>query len=91
MRLTKVEIEIIKQEIYKVLNEAKIYLFGSRLDMTKTGGDIDLFIISEQKSYEAKLEIKSKLKSLLHRPIDIIFHTDFDREIEQEGLRGKLL
>ena len=91
MRLTDKEISIIKNNIYSFLNEAKIYLFGSRLDLSKKGGDIDLFIISKDINYEKKIKIKSKLKQLLKKPVDIVCHKDFGRDIEKEALKGMIL
>ncbi len=45
MRLTKYETEVIKNTAYRIWgNEVIIYLFGSRADDSKKGGDIDLFI-----------------------------------------------
>ena len=91
MRLTNEEINMIKNSIYSFLNEAKIYLFGSRLDDTKKGGDIDLFIISKDIDYERKIKIKAKLKQLLKKPVDIVCHKDFGRDIEKEALKGVIL
>ncbi len=91
MRLTQKEIEIIKNTINRYIKDSKIYLFGSRLDDNKKGGDIDIFIISQENSYELKIKIRSKLKYLLHKPIDIIFHKDFKKDIEKEALKGILL
>ena len=91
MRLTNKEVKIIKEVINSFLNEAKIYLFGSRLDDDKKGGDIDLFIISKDINYEKKIKIKAKLKQLLKKPIDLIYHIDFNRQIEKEALKGILL
>ena len=42
MRLTQKEIEIIKNTINRYIKDSKIYLFGSRLDDNKKGGDIDI-------------------------------------------------
>lgn len=47
MRLTKFESEVIKKTIEKNIKNAEIYLFGSRVDDKKKGGDIDLLIISD--------------------------------------------
>ncbi len=48
MRLTKNEIKILKENLKILSNEAKIYLFGSRIDEAKKGGDIDLLILSDK-------------------------------------------
>ena len=46
MRLQKSEVDAIKEAIYAFDPRAKIYLFDSRVDDTKKGGDIDLLIES---------------------------------------------
>ena len=46
MRLSDKEHQAIVEVIHKLDPEAKIYLFGSRADDQKRGGDIDLLIIS---------------------------------------------
>ena len=45
MRLTNAQLTIIKQTAARIFGkDALVYLFGSRVDDTKKGGDIDLFI-----------------------------------------------
>ena len=44
MRLKKGEIEAISESIKDLDRDAKIYLFGSRIDDSRRGGDIDLLI-----------------------------------------------
>ena len=46
MRLTKFEAESIKESVYGFDPDARIILFGSRVDDTKRGGDIDLLVLS---------------------------------------------
>ena len=48
MRLSNEEINLLKSSLYRLSDEAKLYLFGSRTDDTKRGGDIDLLIISKK-------------------------------------------
>ena len=91
MRLKKKEIEIIKETITNIFGEATIYLFGSRVHHNKKGGDIDLFVVAKENSLKQKIEALSKLKRALHKPIDIVLHRDFNREIEQEALKGIIL
>ena len=93
MRLRDKEIEIIKTTINDIFGEATIYLFGSRLEKNKKGGDIDLFVIAKDKSnlLQKKIKALAKLERALHKPIDIVIHRDFNREIEQEALKGIIL
>ncbi len=46
MRLTNKEIDTIKNSVLALDADAHVYLFGSRVDDTKRGGDIDLLIES---------------------------------------------
>ena len=57
MRLTKQEIEAIQSTFKEVFKKGDIYLFGSRVDDTKRGGDIDLYIISDVKENLTALKI----------------------------------
>ena len=92
MRLKEKEIQNIKEVVNTIFQNATIYLFGSRLDPDKKGGDIDLFIIPKEKSsLENKLKLSAKLKRILHKPVDIVLHKDFNRDIEKEALKGIIL
>jgi predicted nucleotidyltransferase len=93
MRLKEKEVAIIKNIITEIFGDVKIYLFGSRLNMHKKGGDIDLYIITKDTTnlFEKKIRALAKLKMNLFKPIDIVIHKDFNRPIEQEALKGKIL
>ncbi len=90
MRLSQEYINTIKQfgkEIFG--NQVKIYLFGSRVDDSKKGGDIDLYIIPEDdtKLYKKSIEYNVKLqKELGEQKIDIIVSKDKNDPIEQEAI-----
>ncbi len=47
VRLSSAEIKNLKASVSSVDPYAAIYLFGSRTDLTKRGGDIDIMIISK--------------------------------------------
>jgi predicted nucleotidyltransferase len=49
MRLTPQEIQAIKETFLNTFDKGNIYLFGSRVDDTKRGGDIDLYIDLEER------------------------------------------
>ena len=49
MRLTFKQHQAIKKYFLEVFREGQIYLFGSRVDDNKKGGDIDLYIRTEDR------------------------------------------
>ena len=93
MRLSLFEIETIVQLKNKYFSAVdKIYLFGSRTDDRKRGGDIDLFIElndSNDKCYNKKTEFLLDLqKNLGEQKIDLIISQDKHRLIEIEAKKG---
>ena len=74
MRLSKRLIHILEDNIYKSFGNVNIYLFGSRTDDTKRGGDIDLAIdtaVSKQEFRKKKILFLSLLARI-----------DFDYQID---------
>jgi len=90
MRLSEKEVSVIKSTIKNIFGDVQLYLFGSRVDDGKKGGDIDLFVVAKDNSnlFEKKIKALAKLKRSLHKPVDIVLHQDFNREIEQQALKG---
>jgi len=90
MRLTTNEINTIKETIFNVFGKSEIRIFGSRL-IDKKGGDIDIFVIPENREnlFRKKIKASAKLENILFKPVDILVHYDFDREIEKEALKGE--
>ncbi len=89
MRLQKWEIEEIKKAAKLVFGErVKVILFGSRVDDSKKGGDIDLYVITDTPSYEKKTKFWIELQERLgEQKIDIILSEDPNRAIEKVALR----
>ena len=92
MRLTDKEITTIKKVIFDIFEESEIKIFGSRLK-DKNGGDIDIFVIPKNREnlFRKKIKASAKLENLLFKPVDIVVHYDFDREIEKEALKGETI
>jgi len=89
MRLSQKYIEVIKKYFDQYFQSGEIYLFGSRVDDTKKGGDIDLYSILDEHSnlFEKKIKFLSKVKRELgEQKIDIVFNTDNNRLIEKEAM-----
>jgi len=91
MRINKQEIEAVRNCFEEVFKSGKIYLFGSRVDDSKKGGDIDLYLITEQTEdmLMKKIDFLVKLKqSIGDQKIDVIISRDKTRLIEQEALKN---
>jgi predicted nucleotidyltransferase len=95
MRLTEQERQIIKFHVSQVFGQdSRVFLFGSRVDDHKKGGDIDLFIEPHHHStrFEQEIQLLSHLQlSLGDQKIDIIVAQDPSRLIEQEARRTGIL
>jgi len=91
MRLTKHEIESIKKAFQETFENGKIYLFGSRVDDTKRGGDIDLYLVPNtvfNDEMEKKIEFLVKLDNYIgEQKVDVVIAKDKSRLIEQEALK----
>ena len=88
MRLDKKEISIIKSTFKEVFQNGDIYLFGSRIDDNKKGGDIDLYLVTKY-DFDKELEFRVLLQERLEdQKIDIIFSKDKNRDIEKVALKG---
>ena len=82
MRLDRETANAIEEEILRVVPDAKIYLFGSQVDDTKKGGDIDILVISPEKpSLSDRLKIKTEIcKRIGERKIDILFYREGEKD-----------
>ena len=74
MRLSKKTIKILQDNIKKSFGEVNIYLFGSRTDDTKKGGDIDIAIDTSLSRQEFR---KKRALFLAH-----LIRLDFDYDID---------
>ena len=90
MRLSSHYVTIIKQYFKEFFHEGDIYLFGSRVDDEKKGGDIDLYLVVKEHTnlFEKKIKFLSRIKRTLgEQKIDIVFNTDSSRLIEKEAIQ----
>ncbi len=91
MRLSLKEQQEIKKILKDIFGDVKIYIFGSRLDDSKKGGDIDIFLqipkpIANKRAKRAKA--KMLLEEKLLKPIDIIIEEDANQFIKKEAMQG---
>jgi len=90
MRLTNSEVKAITSIFKEVFKSGQIYLFGSRVDDSLRGGDIDLYIQTDNMDnlMEKKIEFLVSLKRKIgEQKIDVVISRDVDRPIEQEALK----
>ncbi|WP_456382681.1 nucleotidyltransferase family protein [Persephonella sp.] len=94
VRLTERQIEGIKSAVREVFGgSAKVYLFGSRTDTSRKGGDIDLLVLVEggKDIYQKKIQLLGRLYKVLgERKIDLIVtdrpETDIEKHAITEGI-----
>ncbi|NPA73119.1 MAG: nucleotidyltransferase domain-containing protein [Epsilonproteobacteria bacterium] len=94
MRLTTKEIEAIISTFKDTFENGDIYLFGSRIDDSKKGGDIDLYIQTNDKDNlnEKKINFLIKLKQKIgEQKIDVVISKDKNKKIEQIALKEGIL
>lgn len=60
-----IELEIAFKKVF--LEQDKLYIFGSRANIYKTGGDIDLYIETHEKSVEQAVAMKNQFSQALFK------------------------
>jgi len=94
MRLSQFQIESIQKVFQDIFQKGEIYLFGSRVDNTKKGGDIDLYIIPKDLDNLAKkrVDFLVYLKRLIgEQKIDVVIDRGENRLIDYKALRDGVL
>ena len=92
MRLTEQQISVIKQEISNKDKDAKIYLFGSRVDDNALGGDIDLLVLSKNIDFSQKIKIQAQLFIKLNeQQVDLLVAKDTEKPFVQLVLLDGIL
>ncbi|NCO02133.1 MAG: nucleotidyltransferase domain-containing protein [Epsilonproteobacteria bacterium] len=94
MRLSKRIQNIIKKAVFENFGDVKVYLFGSRTDDTKKGGDIDIAIDTQIDKEEFRKKKIQFFVSLLRVDFDLKIdlvqmkhsHTLFSNELENSRL-----
>ena len=91
VRLSQKQVNTIKEVAHNIFgDDCKVYIFGSRADLTRKGGDIDILIITKdlKDKFRKKLKFIANLYKLLgEQKIDVIV-TDYPKtEIEKQALK----
>jgi len=80
VRLSDHDIEVLKNIFRKYfLAEDKLWVFGSRIDLTKKGGDIDLYIETNAKTIDEAVKMEASFRwdleqQLGEQKIDIVLN-----------------
>ncbi len=86
VRLSVYQHTMIQQCFQEVFQAGEIYLFGSRVDMSRKGGDIDLYLIPVDQSdlLRKKIRFLARLKRCIgEQKIDVVFASEQNRLIDQ--------
>ena len=75
MRLSPQQISSIRSGVQHELgDDARVYLYGSRTDDAKRGGDVDLLIEANAPVDQlVRARIKLELERTLNLPVDVLF------------------
>ena len=92
MRISEKERELINTTVHNYDPESKIFLFGSRVDDNKKGGDIDLLIITRRNSFLDQLNLKGKLKEKIgDQKIDLLLTDNQESAFVKNIFQGALV
>ena len=94
MRLSALENEIVHRVLHKADPYGRIYLFGSRTDDAKKGGDIDLFFeTTTALDLKGKLLLEYRLSSECNTKVDLLVKNPGQKEspIFEIARKGVLL
>ena len=77
MRISEYEKNVIIDAVRSIDPAAQVWLFGSRADDTKKGGDIDIGILSSKVDVMGEIEIKRKIYDKIgEQKIDLVVSKD---------------
>jgi len=88
MRLSEHQRSVLKKNFKEIFGDGKIYLFGSRIDDSTKGGDIDLYISTTKKDSlsEKKIDFLVNVKREIgEQKIDVVFDRGQNRLIDKKA------
>jgi uncharacterized protein len=73
MRLGVNDAKTVRQEVRRLDPDAEVYLYGSRVDDSARGGDIDLLVVSDKLGFRDLLRLRAAiLDQLGWQQLDLI-------------------
>jgi uncharacterized protein len=92
VRLTSFEKKSIKNIISKYDKDAIVYLFGSRIDDAKKGGDIDLMVFSQKLVSTDSIDIIYDLHNVIgEQKIDIVIEKTESKVFTKIAMKESVL
>jgi predicted nucleotidyltransferase len=92
MRISPAEIDNLLESVRQIDQNASVYLFGSRTDNHKKGGDIDIAILSKLVNLKQKLEIKYNFyQAFGEQKLDLLIVSDENMPFWQVVKDGAIL
>jgi predicted nucleotidyltransferase len=90
MRISEPQARLIAEQVHRHLGEsARIWLFGSRLEDNKRGGDVDLYVEAEARPVLDAVRCKIALEDGLDLPVDLIVRPPLDDSPIARIARGR--
>ncbi|AEF86162.1 DNA polymerase, beta domain protein region [Treponema primitia ZAS-2] len=92
MRITEAERKVLTEAVQEIDHDAHVWLFGSRADDAKKGGDIDIAVLSPKIDINGRMKIRRNIvDSLGEQKIDIVVSAKGDepffRLAVEKGIR----
>ena len=82
MRLSAIELKAIRATLAAADPLGRIYLYGSRVDDTRRGGDIDVFLEATRAiDLKTALTLRHRLSSVCDTKVDLLIKTPDQEEM----------
>ena len=94
MRLNSETVQVLQKIFLQVFGKGELYLFGSRVDDARRGGDIDLYLVADNRDRmgEKRIEFLAQVKRQIgDQRIDLVLDRGAGRPIDKIAMREGLL
>lgn len=94
MRLNSETVQVLQKIFLQVFGKGELYLFGSRVDDARRGGDIDLYLVADNRDRmgEKRIEFLAQVKRQIgDQRIDLVIDRGTGRPIDKIAMREGLL